>query len=77
MAALKIKCPWKRYITQAQMLQFVIVFAHAVYVLVDGRASKPTLSRCVPVPAYRILLSPPSRHVHVYKLAASSATCSV
>jgi elongation of very long chain fatty acids protein 4 len=33
MAALGVKCPWKRYITQAQMLQFVIVFAHAVFVL--------------------------------------------
>ena len=33
MAALGIRCPWKRYITQAQMLQFVIVFAHAVFVL--------------------------------------------
>jgi len=33
MAALGISCPWKRYITQAQMLQFVIVFVHAVFVL--------------------------------------------
>lgn len=33
MSALGIRCPWKRYITQAQMLQFVIVFAHAVFVL--------------------------------------------
>ncbi len=33
MAALGISCPWKRYITQAQMLQFVVVFVHAVFVL--------------------------------------------
>jgi elongation of very long chain fatty acids protein 4 len=33
MAALGARCPWKRYITQAQMLQFVIVFVHAVFVL--------------------------------------------
>lgn len=33
MSALGVPCPWKRYITQAQMAQFVIVFAHAVYVL--------------------------------------------
>jgi elongation of very long chain fatty acids protein 4 len=33
MAALGVRCPWKRYITQAQMLQFVIVFVHAVFVL--------------------------------------------
>lgn len=40
MAALGIKCPWKRYITQAQMLQFAIVFAHAIYVLYDGHCPK-------------------------------------
>ena len=33
MAALGVSCPWKRYITQAQMLQFVVVFVHAVFVL--------------------------------------------
>ena len=36
MAALKIKCPWKQYITMAQMLQFAIVFAHSCYVIYDG-----------------------------------------
>ena len=40
MAALKIPCPWKKYITQAQMAQFVIVFAHACYVIVDGHCPK-------------------------------------
>jgi elongation of very long chain fatty acids protein 4 len=39
-AALKIKCPWKKYITQAQMLQFVIVFAHACFVIFDGHCPK-------------------------------------
>ena len=40
MAALKIACPWKKYITQAQMLQFVICFAHAVFVLRDGHCPR-------------------------------------
>ena len=40
MAALKIKCPWKKYITQAQMLQFAIVFAHSCYVIYDGHCPK-------------------------------------
>jgi|TARA_B100001540_G_scaffold257055_1_gene234662 elongation of very long chain fatty acids protein 4 len=36
MRALSIACPWKKYITMAQMAQFAIVFAHAVFVVVDG-----------------------------------------
>ena len=40
MAALKIACPWNKYITQAQMLQFVICFAHAVFVLRDGHCPR-------------------------------------
>ena len=30
------QCPWKQYITMAQMLQFAIVFAHSCYVIYDG-----------------------------------------
>eukprot|EP01114_Cavostelium_apophysatum_P016712 TRINITY_DN4810_c0_g1_i1.p1 TRINITY_DN4810_c0_g1~~TRINITY_DN4810_c0_g1_i1.p1 ORF type:complete len:273 (-),score=52.48 TRINITY_DN4810_c0_g1_i1:501-1319(-) len=34
MAALKINCPWKKYLTQAQMLQFVLNMVQSVYVLI-------------------------------------------
>jgi elongation of very long chain fatty acids protein 4 len=40
MAALKIRCPWKQYITMAQMLQFAIVFAHSCFVIFDGHCPK-------------------------------------
>jgi elongation of very long chain fatty acids protein 4 len=40
MAALKIRCPWKQYITMAQMLQFAIVFAHSCFVIYDGHCPK-------------------------------------
>eukprot|EP01132_Coremiostelium_polycephalum_P009160 gene9160-11226_t len=33
MAALKINCPWKRYLTQLQLLQFVINVGSSVYAL--------------------------------------------
>jgi len=36
MALLKIKCPWKKYITQAQMLQFLTCAAHSFYILYFG-----------------------------------------
>ncbi|KNC80024.1 hypothetical protein, variant [Sphaeroforma arctica JP610] len=31
LALLKVRCPWKRHLTQAQLTQFVICLAHAVY----------------------------------------------
>jgi len=36
MASLNINCPWKKYITQLQMVQFVVCFAHAFYNMVTG-----------------------------------------
>merc|ERR1712196_134808 len=36
MSALGVSCPWKRYITQMQMVQFVVCAAHAVFCLVRG-----------------------------------------
>ena len=33
MASLGIACPWKKYITQAQLLQFCIVAGHSLYAL--------------------------------------------
>ena len=33
-AALKISCPWKKYLTQMQMVQFMVCNVHAVYVYV-------------------------------------------
>ena len=39
LAALKVPCPWKRYLTQAQMLQFCVCAGHALYVLLwEGNA---------------------------------------
>eukprot|EP00947_MAST-08B_sp_MAST-8B-sp1_P003151 g3151.t1 len=32
LALVGIKCPWKKYLTQLQLLQFAVCFAHAVYV---------------------------------------------
>ena len=40
MALVGMKCPWKKYITLAQMAQFAIVFAHAVFVIWDGHCPK-------------------------------------
>ncbi len=40
MTALKIVCPSKKYITQAQILQFAVVFAHACFVLYDAQCPK-------------------------------------
>jgi len=36
MSLLRIKCPWKRYITRIQMAQFVVCFGHAVWCLATG-----------------------------------------
>ncbi len=33
LASLGVRCPWKRYITQAQMAQFVACAAQALYIL--------------------------------------------
>jgi len=33
LASLKVPCPWKKYLTQAQMLQFLLNAAQSVYVL--------------------------------------------
>ena len=38
LAALKVPCPWKRYLTQAQMLQFCVCAAHSLFVLWRGNA---------------------------------------
>lgn len=36
MALLGWSCPWKRYLTQAQLLQFVVCLAHSVACAVTG-----------------------------------------
>jgi len=36
MASLNIPCPWKKYITQMQMVQFVVCFFSALFCLVTG-----------------------------------------
>lgn len=33
---LKIDCPWKRWITNCQMIQFCACLAHSIYVLING-----------------------------------------
>jgi len=40
MALMGVPVPWKRYITQLQLLQFVVVFCHAVYVLLYTQCLK-------------------------------------
>jgi len=35
-ALLGVSCPWKKYLTQCQQLQFVVCFAHAVTVMYRG-----------------------------------------
>lgn len=36
LALLKIPCPWKKWITNCQMLQFILCFSHACYVYYKG-----------------------------------------
>ena len=40
MALMGVAVPWKKYITQLQLLQFVVVFCHAVYVLLYTKCLK-------------------------------------
>ena len=35
---LNIPCPWKKWITKAQMCQFVLVLSHSCYVVYNGNA---------------------------------------
>ena len=35
-ALVGIRCPWKKYITQLQLLQFVVCFSHAMFVIYAG-----------------------------------------
>ncbi len=41
MASLGVRCPWKRYITQAQMVQFCACAAQSLYILAAGEAVCP------------------------------------
>lgn len=38
LALLGVPCPWKKWITNCQMLQFCVCFAHSVYALWKGNA---------------------------------------
>ena len=40
MALMGVAVPWKKYITQLQLLQFVVVFCHAVYALLYTKCLK-------------------------------------
>lgn len=40
MALMGVAVPWKKYITQLQLLQFMVVFCHAVYVLLYTKCLK-------------------------------------
>lgn len=42
LSLLKVKCPWKRYLTQAQLLQFVSVLVYSVCSLVYMPANAST-----------------------------------
>jgi elongation of very long chain fatty acids protein 4 len=47
MALLKISCPWKKYVTQAQLIQFVACLCQALYVIYLG--STPLWLACVQI----------------------------
>ena len=47
MALLKLRCPWKKYVTQVQLAQFVICFAQALTVLYIGTV--PAWLTCVQI----------------------------
>lgn len=47
MALLQMKCPWKQYVTQAQLIQFVACLTQALYVIYLG--STPTWLACVQI----------------------------
>ena len=36
LALLNVPCPWKKWITSAQMVQFVTCLSHAIYSMVKG-----------------------------------------
>ena len=43
LALIGVRCPWKRYLTQLQLLQFVVCFAHALYVAFVSKTVEPWL----------------------------------
>ena len=50
LALLKWPCPWKRYITELHMSQFVLCSVHACYVLYEGNVLRSTMRIPIPSP---------------------------